>query len=118
MAQSDATRDALIAFLAARIGKPLFGRDEFTRDQDLHHDLDLEPQAIDELIKEFAHRFRVDISEFDLQYYFPLSKVGHLEFLKCLVISPISTSARAKLGGRMITIGMLEDAMKINRWKR
>ncbi len=118
MAQSDATREELAAFLASRIGKPLFGRDEFTRDQDLHHDLDLEPQAIDELIKDFARHFRVDISEFDLQYYFPLSAAGYHEFLKCLIASSISTSARAKLGGRMITIGMLEDAMKINRWTR
>ncbi|WP_211452247.1 DUF1493 family protein [Collimonas antrihumi] len=118
MAQSAAAWDGLVTFLVAKIGKPLFGRDEITRDQDLYHDLDLEPQAIDELMKDFALRFQVDISEFDLQYYYPLFGAGHLEFLKCLMASPISASARERLGGRMITIGMLEDAMKINKWTR
>ncbi|MBN3843595.1 DUF1493 family protein [Burkholderia sp. Ac-20349] len=107
----------LEAFVAADAGKPLVGRLELTRDTDLYHDLDMEPDHIEALVRRWAETFGVDLSAFDIHYYYPSAKLGIGAFLATVVKSPFSPSARETLGGRSLTLGMMEEAMERGRWE-
>ncbi|KVG38154.1 hypothetical protein WL29_08130 [Burkholderia ubonensis] len=108
---------SLEEFVAADAGKPLVGRLELTRDTDLYHDLDMEPDHIDKLVRRWAVKFGVDLSAFDIHYYYPSAKLGIGSFLAAVVKSPFSTEARETLGGRSLTLGMMEEAMERGRWE-
>lgn len=114
---TDNTWTDLREFIAADAGKPLVGQLELTRDTDLYHDLDMNPQHIEQLIRRWASQFGVDLSEFDIHYYYPSAKLGIGSFLATVVKSPFSADARETLGGRSLTLGMMEEAMQGGRWK-
>ncbi|MDN7516428.1 DUF1493 family protein [Burkholderia sp. AU45251] len=83
----------------------------------IYHDLDLEPDRIDKLVRRWAVEFGVDLSAFDIHYYYPAAKLGIGSFLAAVVKSPFSTAARETLGGRSLTLGMMEEAMERGRWE-
>lgn len=96
-----------------------FGLDErLTRDMDLYHDLDWEPPKILEVMHAWAERFNVDISGFDVAYYVPSANMRKRDVVLAALKSPFSTKARESLGGRVLTLAMLEDAMKRGRWEQ
>ena len=103
-------------FIAADVGKPIIGHLDLTRDTDLYHDLDLNPGHIERLMTEWAAKFNVDMAAFDIYYYYPSAKLGIGSFLTAVVKSPFNAAARETLGGRLLTLGMLEDAMQTGRW--
>ncbi|VWC90077.1 acyl carrier protein [Burkholderia contaminans] len=107
----------LEAFITGDIGALPVRRIELSRDTDLYHDLDMEPDAIDTLIKRWGGAFGVDLSAFDIHYYYPSAKLGMGSFLDAVVKSPFSLDAREKLGGRSLTLGMLKEAMERGRWE-
>ncbi|WP_186131889.1 DUF1493 family protein [Burkholderia gladioli] len=84
---------------------------------DLYHDLDMSPESIRRLILMWAARFAVDISTFDIDFYYPSARLGTGAFVATLVRSPFSAKARHTLGGRALTLGMLADAMRGGRWE-
>jgi len=108
--------NSLKAFVAEDAGKPIVGRLQLTRDADLYHDLDMNPGRIAEFIKAWAARFGVDIGGFDPHHYYPAAKLNSGPFFATVAKSPFSASARETLGGRSLTLGMLEEAMKTRRW--
>ncbi|WP_321785341.1 DUF1493 family protein [Burkholderia pyrrocinia] len=108
---------SLEAFIAADIGRLPVDRIELTRDTDLYHDLDMEPGDIDKLVGRWAVTFGVDLSAFDIHYYYPSAKLGIGSFLAAVVKSPFSDEARETLGGRSLTLGMMETAMVRGRWE-
>ncbi|OXJ30981.1 MULTISPECIES: DUF1493 family protein [Burkholderia] len=107
----------LEAFITGDVGGIPVRRIELSRDTDLYHDLDMEPDAIDALIKRWGGTFGVDLSAFDIHYYYPSAKLGMGSFLAAVVKSPFSLDAREKLGGRSLTLGMLKEAMERGRWE-
>lgn len=107
----------LQAFIREMRGRSPLGIDEaLTRDMDLHHDLDWNAKRIVEIIHIWAQRFNVDISDFDIAYYIPSVKMGTGQFLWTTLKSPFSASAREALGGRLLTLDMMEAAMRRRRW--
>lgn len=108
---------SLEAFIATDIGRLPVDRIELTRDTDLYHDLDLEPNDIDEFVRQWAVTFGIDLSAFDIHYYYPSAKLGIGSFLAAVVKSPFSNEARETLGGRSLTLGMMEQAMERGRWE-
>ncbi|HEF5869796.1 TPA: DUF1493 family protein [Burkholderia cenocepacia] len=111
------TWQRLEAFIATDVANRPIDRIELSRDTDLHHDLDLEPNDIDRIIRQWAAIFSVDLSAFDLHYYYPSAKLRIGSFLATVVKSPFSTNARETLGGRSLTLGMMEEAMERGRWE-
>jgi hypothetical protein len=107
----------LQAFIREMRGKSPLGIDEaLTRDMDLHHDLDWNPNRIVEIMKIWADRFDVDIGEFDISYYIPSVKMGTGELILATLKSPFSARARETLGGRLLTLEMMVEAMRQGRW--
>lgn len=106
----------LEAFIATDIEKLPVDRIELSRDTDLYHDLDLEPSDIDRIVRQWAGTFGIDLSAFDIHYYYPSAKLGIGSFLATVVKAPFSTEARETLGGRSLTLGMMEKAMERGRW--
>lgn len=107
----------LQAFIREMRGRsPLEVDEALTRDMDLHHDLDWNPNRIVEIMKIWAQRFNVDISDFDIAYYIPSVKMRTGEFLLATLKSPFSASAREALGGRLLTLEMMENAMRRGQW--
>jgi hypothetical protein len=97
----------------------LLGIDEkLTRDMDLYHDLDWEPPKIVNVMQTWGERFHVDLSDFDVAYYVPSANMRKRELVLAALKSPFSAKARESLGGRSLTLGMLEEAMKRGRWER
>lgn len=97
----------------------VYGIDEkLTRDMDLYHDLDWEPSKIVNVMHIWGERFNVDLSEFDVAYYVPSANMRKLELVLAALKSPFSAKARESLGGRSLTLGMLEEAMTRGRWER
>ncbi|TKC81276.1 DUF1493 family protein [Trinickia terrae] len=113
---ADTAWKKLAEFIAADAGKPVIGQLVLTRDTDLYHDLDLNPSHIERLMTEWATKFNVDMAAFDINYYYPSAKLGIGSFLAAVAKSPFSAAARETLGGRSLTLGMLEDAMQKGRW--
>lgn len=108
----------LQAFIREMRGPSPFGLDDtLTRDMDLHHDLDWNPDRIVEIMNIWAQRFNVDISEFDIAYYMPSVKMGTTEFLWTTLKSPFNAKAREALGGRLLTLEMMEEAMRRGHWR-
>jgi len=108
---------ALQAFISEMRGSSPLGIDEtLTRDMDLHHDLDWNPNRIMEIMEMWSKRFNIDISEFDITYYIPSAKMRAGEFFWATLRSPFSASAREALGGRLLTLEMMEEAMRRGRW--
>ncbi|MBY8608027.1 MAG: DUF1493 family protein [Burkholderia sp.] len=107
----------LEAFIATDIEKLPVDRIALSRDTDLYHDLDLEPNDIDRIVRQWAETFGVDLSAFDIHHYYPSAKLGIGSFLATVVKSPFSTEARETLGGRSLTLGMMEEAMERGRWE-
>ncbi|AOI75824.1 DUF1493 family protein [Burkholderia sp. NRF60-BP8] len=107
----------LEAFIATDVARLQIDRIELSRDTDLYHDLDLEPHDIDRIIRQWGATFGVDLSTFDLHYYYPSAKLGIGSFLATVVKSPFSPEARETLGGRSLTLGMMEEAMERGRWE-
>jgi hypothetical protein len=96
----------------------LLGLDEkLTREMDLYHDLDWEPKRIVEIVNTWAERFRADLRSFDVSYYVPSAKVRTGEVLLTALKSPFGASAREALGGRSLTLGMMEESMKRGYWQ-
>ncbi|WP_442808367.1 hypothetical protein [Trinickia soli] len=58
----------------------------------------------------WAQRFNVDIRDFDIAYYIPSVTMGTGQFLWTTLKSPSSASAREALGGRLLTLDMMEAA--------
>lgn len=109
----------LQAFIREMRGRsPLEIDEALTRDMDLHHDLDWNPNRIVEIIKIWAQRFNVDVSDFDIAYYIPSVTMRMSEFLWATLKSPFSSRAREALGGRLLTLEMMEEAMRRGRWLR
>ncbi|UXU91006.1 DUF1493 family protein [Burkholderia sp. S-53] len=108
----------LEAFIETDIGRFPVDRIELTRDTDLYHDLDMEPGDIAELVRRWAVTFDIDLSAFDIHYYYPSAKLDIGSFLAAVVKSPFSNKARETLGGRSLTLGMMEQAMDRGRWER
>jgi hypothetical protein len=106
----------LIEFIELKMGKPLLGQDRFTPETDLYHDLDLNPPEISALLRDWATRFSVDMSEFDIGHYYPVSQLSKPAFFAMLLKSPFSHQARETLGGWQLTLGMLEEAMIRGKW--
>ncbi|HHL4082610.1 MULTISPECIES: DUF1493 family protein [Burkholderia] len=92
--------------------------DELTRDMDLYHDLDWEPPKIVNVIQMWGERFHVDLSDFNIAYYVPSASMRRRDVVLAALKSPFSAKARESLGGRSLTLGMLEEAMKRGRWER
>ncbi len=109
---------ALIDYLDEKIGKPLFGKNIFRPDDDLHHDLDLNPPAIASLIGDWSEKFGVDISDFDLASYYPASLLNTPHLLWTTLKAPFSRTARETLGGWRITLSMLESSIRLGKWTR
>lgn len=111
--------EILQQFIREARGPSPFGLDdELTRDMDLYHDLDWRPDRIVEIMNWWAERFGVDISEFDIAHYIPSVKMRTSEFLVTTLKAPFSATARDALGGRLLTLGMMEEAMRRGRWVR
>jgi hypothetical protein len=91
---------------------------KLTPDMDLYHDLDWEPAKIVEVMQAWAKRFDVDLREFDVAWYVPSARMRKSEIVAAALKSPFSASARESLGGRSLTLGMLEEAMKRGSWGR
>ena len=109
--------EKLQVFINELRGPSAFGLDDaLTRDMDLYHDLDWRPERIVEIMSLWAGRFGVDISDFDIAYYVPSAKMRSGEFLWATLKAPFSASTREALGGRLLTLGMLEEAMQRGRW--
>lgn len=97
----------------------VFGLDEkLTRDMDLYHDLDWEPPKIAMVMQAWAERFQIDLRDFDVAYYVPSAHMRKHEVLLAALKSPFSAKARESLGGRSLTLGMLEEAMKRGWWEK
>ncbi|WP_321799882.1 DUF1493 family protein [Caballeronia sp. J97] len=108
--------ERLVDYFEARIGKPLLGRNRFTPETDLYHDLDLNPPEISALLNDWGTTFGVDMSEFEIGHYYPFIRLNRPAFLWALLTSPFSRKARETLGGWQLTLGMLEDAMTRGKW--
>jgi len=108
----------LIRFIDPVVGRPLTGKNEYCRDTDLYHDLDLEPKAIQALLNAWATRFDVDMTEFDLHHYYPADKLSKKDFFLTLGKVFFSKKAREKMGGWALTLGMMEEAMQRRKWIR
>lgn len=106
----------LSQFVAADIGKPMLGALDLSRDTDLYHDLDMNPDHIARFMSAWAVRFDIDITAFDIDDFYPSAKLGIGAFLASVLKSPFSANARETLGGHALTLGMLEEAMKSGRW--
>ncbi|CAN7508908.1 DUF1493 family protein [Trinickia sp. LjRoot230] len=97
----------------------VLGIDEkLTRDMDLYHDLDWEPPKILDIMRTWSERFNVDLRDFDVAYYVPSASMRKRDVVLAALKSPFSAKARESLGGRSLTLGMLEEAMKRGRWER
>lgn len=97
----------------------VFGLDEnLTREMDLYHDLDWEPPKIVNVMQIWAERFHVDLRNFDIAYYVPSASMRKRDVVLAALKSPFSAKARESLGGRLLTLGMLEEAMKRGWWER
>ena len=108
--------DALVEFIEPIMGKPLVGRNRFTRETDLYHDLDLNPATIARVLADWSARFSVDMTEFDIERYYPFSKLRASKLLVALLKAPFSREARDILGGSQLTLGMLQEAMLRGKW--
>jgi hypothetical protein len=108
---------ALEEFVTTEIGKPPIGQLHLARDTDLYHDLDMTSAHIARLLDAWAVKFEVDMAGFDLHDYYPSEKLGIRSFIGAILRSPFSPEAREVLGGRALTLGMLEDAMCKGRWE-
>jgi len=109
--------DKLVKFVHEMDAPALFGREsKLTHDMDLYHDLDWNTQKIEKVIAVWAEQFDVDISNFDISYYIPSARMRNSELLWATLKSPFSMKAREILGGRVLTLGMMEEAMRRRRW--
>jgi hypothetical protein len=91
--------------------------DSNSRETDLYHDLDMNPDHISKFMKRWAAQFHVELNGFDLHHCYPAAKLSIGSFLATVAKSPFSANARETLGGRSLTLGMLEEAMKTGRWE-
>ncbi|MDR5825505.1 DUF1493 family protein [Caballeronia sp. LZ043] len=108
--------DALLTFVERAVGKPLFGEDHFTRDTDLNHDLDLNPDRISAFLTEWSAAFDIDMRAFDITHYYPASTLSLSRFLLTVFKAPFSRASRDTLGGCQLILGMLEAAMLYGKW--
>lgn len=111
MSEQNEAWTKLVEFFESRIEKPVIGKNRFTRDTDLYHDLDMEPYEIERVLREWSAQFNIDTGEFDLGHYYPASKLSKKEFFLTVLKVPFSREARETLGGWQLTLGMLEEAM-------
>lgn len=96
---------------------PLWGELEITEDTDLCIDLEISDRAMLRLMRRFSETFGVDISGFDIDYYYyPARKLGMSRFLMAVFRSPFSADARDKILERPLTIKMMEAAIETGRW--
>ncbi|WP_206997483.1 DUF1493 family protein [Trinickia mobilis] len=117
MAERDDEWTALSRFFEPRVGsRRAFGPNVLSRDMDLYHDLDMQPKAIGTALNDWAEQFGIDMSEFNLDFYYPTYKLTRWQFLITVGKSLYSKKAREVLGGRLLTLGMLEEAMIKRKW--
>ncbi|MBN3803279.1 DUF1493 family protein [Paraburkholderia sp. Ac-20336] len=84
--------------------------EKLTRDMDLYHDLDWEPAKIVETMRVWSERFRVDLRDFNVACYVPSAAMRKRDVAATALKSLFSARARASLGGRALTLGMLDEA--------
>ncbi|MBR8208432.1 DUF1493 family protein [Burkholderia cenocepacia] len=106
----------LIEMVRDEADSPLWGALEITEDTDLCIDLEISDRAMLRLMRRFSETFGVDISDFDIDYYYPSRKLGMGRFLMTVFRSPFSADARDKILERPLTIKMMETAIETGRW--
>ncbi|MBR8131198.1 DUF1493 family protein [Burkholderia ambifaria] len=107
----------LIEMVREEADSPLWGDLEITPETDLCIDLELSDRAMLRLMQRFSESFGVDISAFDVDYYYPSRKLGFGRFLVEVLKSPFSSGARDKILERPLTIRMMEAAIEAGRWE-
>lgn len=109
----------LQAFIREVRAPSLFGLDaQLTRDMDLYHDLDWEPARIASVMRAWAARFDVDLGDFTVEDYVPSASMRRRDVMWAALKAPFSAAARDALGGRALTLGMLEAVMRDGKWSR
>lgn len=109
-------RLSLIEMVRDEADLPMWGELEITPETDLCNDLEISDRAMLRLMRRFSESFGVDISDFDIDYYYPSRKLRFGRFLVEVLKSPLSDSARGKLVERPLTIRMMEAAIEAGRW--
>jgi hypothetical protein len=109
--------ESLQEFMTSAWGRPILGSPALTRDIDLYHDLDMQPDRIEKLMADWARKFNVDATQFDINDYYPSKNLRMSQFLTALIKAPFSAAARDALATQSLTLGMLEEAMQRGRWE-
>ncbi|PCE29699.1 DUF1493 family protein [Burkholderia ubonensis] len=107
----------LIEMVRDEADSPLWGELEITPETDLCIDLEISDRAMLRLMRKFSVTFGVDISDFDINYYYPSRNLKFGRFIFETLKSPFSASARDKVLERPLTVGMMEVAIKTGRWE-
>lgn len=106
----------LIEMVRDEADSPLCGELEITEDTDLCIDLEISDRAMLRLMRRFSETFGVDISDFDVDYYYPSRKLGLGRFLMTVFRLPFSADARDKILERPLTVKMMVAAIETGRW--
>ena len=106
----------LIEMVLNEADSPLWGELGITPDTDLCIDLEISDKAMLRLMRRFSETFGVDMTDFDIDYYYPSRKLGLGRFLMIVFRSPFSADARDKILERPLTIKMMEAAIEAGRW--
>ncbi|QGZ65843.1 DUF1493 family protein [Paraburkholderia acidisoli] len=106
----------LEAFLAEAPIDALVGQRDVRPQADLYRDLDMDHEDIARFLALWAERFSIDMSEFDFDAYYPAAKLTTPAYFGMVMKASFSRNARACLGGRPLTLGALESAMRAQRW--
>ncbi len=109
--------DRLVELIRVEADSILWGKLKIASEKDLCADLDLTDRAVLRLVDKLANIFDVDISEFDIDHYYPSRNVKFWWFLVEVLKTPFSETARNKVVERELTVGMMEDAIRSGRWK-
>jgi len=107
----------LIRFVEPFAGSSVSRGNQYNRDTDLHHDLDLEPEKIQKMLNSWSIQFGVDMTKFDLHHYYPANKLSKKDFFLTLGRVFFSKKARETIGGWTLTLGMMEEAMLKKKWE-
>lgn len=107
----------LIEMVRDEADSPLWGEFEISPETDLCVDLEISDRAMLRLMRRLSDEFGVDMSDFDIDYYYPLRKMRFGQFLMEVLRSPFSAGARDKILERPLTIKMMESAIETGRWR-
>jgi len=89
-----------------------------TKDTSLYHDLNIYGDVAETYIEVLIEVYKVDMSNFIFDKYFPPEFIGDSVFTKILYsfIPFIGAVNRKKLNFQLFTIEMLEDLMVSKKW--